>query len=65
VSVSFFSVQRVVQIKSDTQGRFAFDRLKPGRYRLEAEVRGAETKVIDPQSAEGGESAADHSVAMD
>ncbi len=45
-TISLYSVDRVLQTKSDVKGQFRFAQVPPGTYHLEAERQGFKTKRI-------------------
>jgi hypothetical protein len=52
-SVNLYSERKVIQAKTDSQGRFKFEHLEPGSYKLEAKVDGFQPKIVQPLKVEG------------
>ena|ERR1700723_1226653 len=55
VSVGLYSERRVLQTRSDSLGKFAFEELEPGTYTLEATKTGFQGKIIEPLEVKRGD----------
>jgi len=54
-SVRLYSERKVLPTKSDSMGRFAFEHLEPGPYKLEVTQTGFQAKTIEPLEVKHGD----------